>query len=114
LETISALALFAMSTATVGDFLVSQIRAAGSNNSHVIAFDLGIEELEDLSALPYEQVVPRTAEMQNGGMAYAVVTNVEDDVPGPGMKRITVEVEWNEPGGTRHVSLETIHSAFAR
>jgi hypothetical protein len=114
LETLSALVLFAMSTATLGDFLVSQIRAAGSNDSHVVAFDLGIEELEDLSSLPYNQIVPRTAETQKGGMLYAVMTRVEDDVPGSGMKRITVEVEWNEPGGTRHVSLETINSTFAR
>jgi len=112
LETLAALALFAMSTATVGDFLVSQIRAAGSNASHVIAYELGIEELEDLRALPYEQIAPRTGETQKGGMLYAVTMSVEND--GPGTKIITVNVEWDEPGGTQHVSLETIDSSDAR
>jgi hypothetical protein len=114
LETLAALALFAMSTATVGNFLVSQIRAASSNDSHIIAYDLGIEELEDLRSLPYEQIAARTGKAQKGGMTYAMITSVEDDAPETGMKIITVDVEWDEPGGKRHVLLETIDSAVAR
>jgi type II secretory pathway pseudopilin PulG len=113
-ETLAALALFAMSTATVGDFLVSQVRAAGSNDRHTAAYGLGIQELEDLRSLPYEQITSRSEQVQKGGMVYALTTRVEDDVPGPQMKSITVDVIWDEPGGTRHVVLETIDSAVTR
>jgi hypothetical protein len=114
LETVAALALFAMSTATVGDFLVGQIRATSSNETHTTAYELGIQELEDLRSLLYEEIASRTGQIQKGGMLYAVTTNVEDDVPGPEMKSITIDVAWDEPGGTRHVVLETIDSAVTR
>jgi type II secretory pathway pseudopilin PulG len=114
LETLAALGLFAMSAATVGDLLVSQMRAAGSNDSHTTAYELGIEEVEDLRALLYDQISSRSEQVQKGGMLYAVTTSVEDDVPGPGMKSITVDVAWDEPSGRRHVLLETIDSAVTR
>jgi hypothetical protein len=107
-ETLAALALFAFSTATVGDFLVSQIRTAGSNGCHSTAYEFGIEELEDLRSLPYEQIASRSRQVQEGGILYAVTTSVEEDAPGPAMNSIAVDISWNEPGGTRHVVLETI------
>jgi hypothetical protein len=112
LETIAALALFAMTAATVGKFLVSQIRASGSNDTHATAYELGIQELEDLRSQPYDQVASRTDQLQKGAILYAVTTTVEEDVPAPEMKNITVDITWNEPGGTRHVSLQTIDAAL--
>lgn len=114
LETISALALFAMSAATVGKFLVSQVRATGSNSTHTTAYELGIQELEDLRSHPYDEITSRSGELQQGGIVYAVTTTVEEDVPAPEMKKIAIEVAWGEPGGRCHVMLETIDSARLR
>jgi hypothetical protein len=103
-----------MSTATVGDFLVGQIRTAGSNGSHTSAYEMGIRELEDLRSLPYEEIASRSEQFEKGGMLYVVTTSIEENAAGPEMKTITVDVAWDEPGGKRHVVLETIDSAVTR
>ena len=113
-ETLAALALFAMSTATVGDFLVDQIRAAGSNGQHTRAYEMGIQEIESIRSLPYDEISSGSEQFQKGKTLYSVTTSVEEDAAGPGLKTVTVDVSWEEPGGTRHVVLETIDSATIR
>jgi len=114
IETITALSLFAISAATMGDFLTHQIRAAGSNTNYTVAHEIGVEELESLRSLLYEQMESGTREVQKGGMLYEITTSVEDDVPEPNMKSISVDIGWNEPDGHRHVVVETIYTAVTR
>lgn len=114
IETITALSLFAISAATMGDFLTHQIRAAGSNTNYTVAHEIGVEELEHLRSLLYEQMDGGTREVQKGGMLYQITTSVEDNVPEPNMKSISVDIVWNEPGGQRHVVVETIYTAVTR
>ena len=114
IETVAALSLFAISAATMGDFLTHQIRAAGSNTNYTVAHEIGVEELENLRSLLYEQITGEAREVQKGGMLYQVTTSVDDNVPGPNMKSISVDIGWNEPDGQRHVVVETIYTAVTR
>ena len=114
IETITALSLFAISAATMGDFLTHQIRVVGSNTNYTVAHEIGVEELEAMRSLLYEQMEGGTHEVQKGGMLYEITTTVDDNVPAPNMKSISVDIGWNEPDGQRHVVLETIYTAVTR
>jgi hypothetical protein len=114
IETITALSLFAISAATMGDFLTHQIRAAGSNTNYTVAHEIGVEELEHLRSLLYDQIAGGTREVQKGGMLYMITTSVDDNVPEPNMKSISVDIGWSEPDGQRHVVVETIYTAVTR
>jgi Tfp pilus assembly protein PilV len=114
IETMTALSLFALSAATMGDFLTHQIRAAGSNTNYTVAHEIGVEELENLRSLLYEEMESGTHQVQKGGMLYEITTTVDDNVPAANMKSISVDIGWGEPGGQRHVVLETIYTAVTR
>lgn len=114
IETVAALSLFALSAATMGNFLTHEIRAAGSNNNYMIAHEVGVEELENVRSLLFEEIQSEAREIQKGGMVYRIETSVEDNVPEPNMKSISVDIGWNEPDGERHVVLETIYTAVTR
>jgi prepilin-type N-terminal cleavage/methylation domain-containing protein len=114
IETVVALSLFAISAATMGDFLTHQFRAAGTNNNYTVAHEVGVEELENIRSLLFEEITSEARQIQKGGMSYEIETTVEDNTPGANMKRISVDVGWNEPDGERHVVLETIYTAVSR
>jgi hypothetical protein len=114
IETLVALGLFALSVATMGKFLVHQIRTSNSNGNHTIAYELAVQELEDVRAQLYDQMVSRSRESQVGGMIFEIETSVEDEAPSPNMKTIDVDVNWSEPGGVRNVALHTIYTAVTR
>lgn len=114
IETIAALSLFALSAATMGDFMTHQIRAASSNTNYTVAHEVGVEELENIRSLLFDQIDGGTHQVQKGGMLYDIATTVEDNTPGPNMKSISVDIGWSEPDGQRHVVLETIYTAVTR
>jgi hypothetical protein len=113
-DTVVALALLLLGTATIGRFLVQQIHAGGSNAAFSKAYTLAAEELEDLRGLDYGDIGPRSSSLKEGALTYAVKTSVAADTPGPNMKQITVDVSWNEPGASQHVTVETIYTAVQR
>lgn len=114
IETVVALTLFALSAATMSDFIVAQIRASNTNTNYTIAYELAVKELEDVRALLFDQIDSRSDAQQVGGMTFSLVTEVQAGVPAPNMKHIDVTVTWNEPGGARNVSLETVYTAVTR
>lgn len=113
-ETLVALGLFAVGAATMGDFLVHQIRTAQSNYNHTIAYSIAAEELEAMRARRFMQMAESSSQQTVGNMNYTLATTVADGVPAASMKRITVTVSWSEPGGPRNVSLRTIYTAIRR
>lgn len=114
IETIVSLGLFALSVSTMGTFLVQQIRTSNSNGNHTIAYELAVQEMEDLRAQLFDQMTSRSKESQVGGMTFEIETVVADGVPSVNMKSIDVDVNWNEPGGGRNVALHTIYTAVTR
>jgi hypothetical protein len=114
LETICALFLFALSVGTMSSFIVTQIRSSNTNDNYTLAYELGVQELEDFRAQLYDQMESRSREHQVGGMTFEVETSVEEGVPSANMKTIDVDIHWHEPAGERNVVLQTIYTAVTR
>lgn len=114
IETLVALGLFAISAATIGQFLTTQIRAASGNHLYTQALALAAEELEATRALRFNDMDSSARTATLGGMTYAVTTTVKDDTPANGVKTISVSVEWGAPDGPQHVDLHTIYTEVRR
>lgn len=114
LDTIVALGLLLLCTATLGTFLVQQIHTGGVNVSYSAAYALAAEELEALRGLDYADVASRSRSVSEGALTYSVETVVRADAPEPNMKHIAVNVTWNDPGVSQHVTVETIYTAVRR
>jgi hypothetical protein len=109
-----ALALLAISTAVIGQFLIQNLRFLASNQSHTVAYAFAEGELEDLRSLDYGDIESRTSAKQADSRNYAITTTVATDDPGPNMKTIAVDVAWNEPGGGQHVTVYSVYTAVKR
>jgi Tfp pilus assembly protein PilV len=114
IETVVSLGLFAISAATMGDFLVQQVRANTGNYNHTTAYSLAAEEFEDIRNLDYDSIASRTTTRDDGAIRFTIGTTVLPDTPEENMKQITVDVGWNEPGGSRHVTLHSIYTSIRR
>lgn len=114
LETVVAVGLFALTAATMGDFLRQQIRTGGVNANYSTAYSLAAEEFEDMRALPFDEVASRTSTLSQGSVTFAVDTAVADNTPDINMKRITVNVNWKEPDGPQNVTVHSIYTSVRR
>ena len=114
IETVVSLGLFALSAATMGDFLVQQVRANTGNYNHTTAYSLAAEEFEGIRSLDYDDIVSRTTTHDDGAIRFTVDTTVLPNNPDVNMKQITVDVGWNEPGGSKHVTLQSIYTSVRR
>ena len=114
IETLVALGLFALSVATMGKFLVQQIRTSNTNDNYTMAYEMAVQEMEDVRAQLFDQMVSRSKENEVGGMTFEVETVIADGVPAVNMKTVDVDVNWVEPGGERNVALHTIYTAVTR
>ena len=115
LETLVALGLFAISAATMGNFLVSQIRRSSSNYLYSQAYVLAEQQLETLRALPqYTDIVPASATTNIGGTQFTVATGVLNNTPADGLKQITINVSWNDHMGAQNVAVQTVYTQVQR
>ena len=114
-ETLVALGLFAVTAATMGDFLVSQIRRASSNYLYSQAYSLAEQQLESLRSLPdYNSIVPSSTTTTVGNTQYTVATSVLNDTPADGLKQITITVSWQDNFGSQNVAVQTIYTQVQR
>lgn len=114
IETLVALALLAMTAATMGQFLVAQIQHASNNHLQTKAYALAAEQLEATRALRFNDMTGGTETVDVNGVQYVVVTDVDDDTPKNGLKTIEVDVSWNDPTGPKNVSVSTIYTEVRR
>lgn len=114
IETLVALGLFAVALGTMGQFMVHQVRSGATNSRYTDAYTLAVQELEDLRMLEYEDMASREKNKTVEGQKYVLTTTVKTGDPGPLMKSIKVKIKWAEPGGEKHVSLQTIYTAVKR
>lgn len=115
LETLVALSLFAITAATMGKFMVTQIRRSASNYLYTEAYVLAEQQLETLRALPdYSQIVPSSNVASVGGTAFVVNTNVLNNTPADGLKQITINVNWHDNFGAQNVAVQTIYTQVQR
>ena len=114
LETMIALSLFALTAATMSQFLVAQIRHASNNNLQTRAYSLAEEALEDMRAQRFNDMASSSKLVTDGAMNYTVATTVDNDTPSDGLKSINVNVSWKDPGGSRNVLVSTIYTEVRR
>lgn len=114
LETLVALGLFAISVATMGDFVVQQIRQSSTNNHYSVAYSIAEEQLESVRALSYADMAAESGSIQKGSVTFRYSTAVVNNSPAPNLKKITVNVDWDEPAGAKNVALETVYTAVRR
>ncbi len=114
IETLVALSLFAMTAATMGQFLVVQIRHAANNHLQTKAYSLAAEQLEATRALRFNDMLASTKTVAFNGVQYTVATDVDDDTPSNGLKTIEVDVSWNDPTGPKNVSVSTVYTEVRR
>jgi Tfp pilus assembly protein PilV len=115
LETLVALGLFAVSAATMGNFLVSQIRRSANNYLYSQAYTLAEQQLEALRSLPqYTDITPGSTSTSIGSTQFTVATSVLNDTPADGLKQITVNVSWSDNFGPQNVALQTIYTQVQR
>jgi Tfp pilus assembly protein PilV len=114
LETVVALGLFAISAATMGNFLVRQVRFASSNYLYTQAYSIAEQQLEATRAQRYDDMTPSNKTVTLGAMRYTVQTQMVTDSPSAGMKRITVNVGWTDQTGSQNVSVYTVYTQVQR
>jgi len=114
LETLVALGLFAMTAATVSNYLVSQIRMSSSNYLYTQAYGLAEKQLETTRSLRYNDMAPGSSTTSVGGTQFTVATAVLSDTPADGLKQITVNVSWNDMRGPQNVAVQTIYTEVQR
>jgi prepilin-type N-terminal cleavage/methylation domain-containing protein len=114
IETLVALSLFAMTAATMGKFLVTQIRFASNNHLQTKAYSLAAEQLEATRALRFNDMLASSKTVAFNGVTYTVATDIDDDTPSNGLKTIEVDVSWSDPTGPKNVSVSTIYTEVRR
>ncbi|MBX3025867.1 hypothetical protein KF840_13245 [bacterium] len=114
IETLVALGLFAMTAATMGRFLVTQIRQASSSQLQTRALSMAAEQLESTRAQRFSDMASGTKTKTIGGVLFTIRTTVRDATPTSGLKSIAVDVSWNEPLGSKNVTVNTIYTEVRR
>jgi len=114
IESLVAIAIVALSAASIGGLITHQIRQAASNELATKAYALAAEELEEMRGLPYATMSNASRDEVVGSVVFAVQTTVASGVPAANMKKITVVVSWKEPEGTRDVTISTVYTSVQR
>lgn len=114
IETLVALGLFALTAATMSQFLVRQMRGASTNNIYTKAYALAEEQLEATRALRFNDMSPTSKTVTVGSTIYTIAQTIQDNSPQSGLKRIDVNVSWNGPEGPQNVSVHTIYTEVRR
>ena len=114
IESLVALALFALAASAIGDLLVRQIRMQTSNVTRTTAIALAERELEDLRSLDYGSMASRTATQAVNGLSYTVSTTITADSPARNMKAIATTISWNEPAGSQTYTVNAIYTDITR
>ena len=115
IETLASLSMFALAAAAVGTLLTTQIRMETSNAIGTTATSLAAKELEDLRSLDYPSIpTSRTSTTTVGGVTYTIASTAVFDTPAAGMARITTNVSWTEPLGSKSCTLNAIYTDVTR
>jgi Tfp pilus assembly protein PilV len=114
IETLVALGLFAMTAATMGKFMVTQIRMASTNHLQTKALAMAAETLETTRAQRFNDMVSGSKTQTVGGVMFTIQTTVNDDTPTNGLKSIAVNVSWKDPLGPKNVTVNTIYTEVRR
>jgi len=110
LEVLAAMTLFAIVATGVAALATQSMRRTSQNRNATGGVLLAQDELERVRGLPYDSIANTSSTTSLNGVNYTVATGVEDNTPAANMKRVTVTVSWNAPGGTKSYAVQTIYT----
>jgi Tfp pilus assembly protein PilV len=114
METLVALGLFGITAASMGNFLVQQIRQASDSHLDTVAYSLAADALEEARAGDFSDLATGSTTYDQGGVTFTVNTQVQNDTPDNGLKTITAAVSWNEPSGPKNISVPVVYTQVTR
>ena len=112
MEVLTAMTLFALVASGVAAMATNSMRATANNRQSTSAQMLAQEELEQLRGFDYADVATRDRSVDMTGETFDIHSDVIDNDPANGMKRITVTVSWTSPLGNREYEIETIFTSI--
>ncbi len=116
-ETLVALAVFAIGLAAILPMIVASVRANDTAGVRTRAVALAQEKVEALRAMPFDELVSRVpgSETVDGVFRRAWRFVPTPALPGDGgdLRRVLVEVSWSLPGrGAGNVTLVTSKARY--
>jgi len=109
-ESLVALALFAIGSAAVATLLTQQLHQEASNSTATEAMALAQSELEDIRGMPYTAMASRSTSNTVNGIPYALTTTVAADSPVPNVKTVTTQVTWSDSGQPKTYTVYAIYT----
>ena len=110
IECVTAIVLFAIAAAAIGDLLTEQIRMQRSNGTTSTAISVAAGELEDVRTLNYDDMADRSSTTVVDGVTYSLETSIVANSPQKNMKTVHTTVVWTEPAGAKSYTLHSIYT----
>lgn len=114
LEALVSLSLLAILTAAVGTFLTGHVRRSAWTYQRTYAYSLAQQELEEMRALDYDNLVSRAKTVPSGSATYTVSTTVVPNSPAPQLKTVSVTVSWTDQRGPQSITVATAYAQVRR
>jgi prepilin-type N-terminal cleavage/methylation domain-containing protein len=106
-EVLVAVVIIGLVGAATASSLSSTTNLLGENSHYLTAAALAQATIEDLRAVPYDEMRDEVRESDDG--LYVLTTKVVDDSPEPGLKEISVTASWEWKGQPRSYELHTVY-----
>lgn len=114
IETLVGLAIFSIAATAVSALLMLAFITANTNSSRAHAADLAVQEIEDLRSERYNDLASRLGSDDWQGTTFAILTQVQGNVPAANMSTVTVTVSYPEYGKLRSYVSRTIFTDVQR
>ncbi|MGH7570279.1 MAG: type IV pilus modification PilV family protein [Gemmatimonadota bacterium] len=111
IEVMVALVIFLIGGLAVAAFILVSLEAQGGANRRGQADQLLQAKVEELLALPYEEIADGSDRRDLGGLTFERSWSVTEDEPIPRVKTIELEASWRERDREFVIHAATLRSA---
>lgn len=112
MEVLVGMVVVGLAASATAVSMQSAANFVGENATHIEAIALAQEAIEDLRALPYEEIESGDRRSDDGRIA--LTWEVEADSPEVGTKSVAVAAGWTWKGEPRRYVLKTVYSRIGR
>lgn len=109
-ETLAAMALFAIVAAAVSSLSVSATRRAMQNRHAMSAAFLAQQQMEHVRGLDYANIANDSSTITMAGQSFTVATAVTADAPVVNVKTVVITVSWTGPEGAKSYAVTTYYT----
>ncbi len=107
IELLIVVAFFSAGAVTLLQVFSTSLYGGAENENTLVATALAQEKMEEIRNEPYASVLPESRAQVPNYTFFDRQVVVDDNTPASNMKRVTVNVYWNERSGDVTVSLVT-------